>query len=117
MSEYPSLGGLARANAQLRVQSRRVETVVEAQLDGVERLFRAATAGDWNALARVSDELSSQPPDAQNKAVVRSACKVCDLLRRDPTGRRASRKLAELLHACHMTKARRRAASQQIDPA
>jgi hypothetical protein len=102
--EYPSLGRLARLNAQLAAQSVRVSRVVEAQLDFVEQLFRAATNHDWTAVARAVQELASQPRSRENDEVVRSASKVRDALRADPTGAKAARSLAKLLDACRANK-------------
>ncbi|HYO26147.1 MAG TPA: hypothetical protein VEQ85_14495, partial [Lacipirellulaceae bacterium] len=87
--DYPSLGRLAGLNAQLAVQSRRVESIVAAQLDVVERLFRAATKQDWPSVARASETLASQSVTPENETLVRSASQVCDALRRDPTGVKA----------------------------
>jgi hypothetical protein len=105
-SEYPSLGRLARLNAQLAVQAARVEAVVAAQLDHIERLFRAATNHDWEAVGRVSRELASQPINADNSSLVQSAGKVCEALRMDPSGAKAGRPLARLLDACRTIKSR-----------
>jgi hypothetical protein len=103
-SEYPSLGRLARLNAQLAVQAARVEAVVAAQLDAVERLFRAATNRDWDAVGRASRELASQPANRDNSALVQSAGKLCEALRLDPSGSKAARPLAKLLDACRAAK-------------
>jgi hypothetical protein len=105
-TDYPSLGRLARLNAQLAVQAMRVEAAVAAQLDGVERLFRAATRRDWDAVQRVSQELAAQPVSGDNEALVRSAGKVCEALRLDPTGGHAARPLAKLLDVCRAAKRR-----------
>ncbi len=107
-SDYPSLGRLARLNAQLAVQASRVEAVVATQLDGVERLFRAATNRDWDAVSRVSREIASQPISAETTAIVESAGKLCEALRRDPSGSKAARPLAKLLGACRAAKTRKR---------
>jgi hypothetical protein len=103
-NDYPSLGRLAHLNAQLAVQGARVEAIVGGQLDNVERLFRAATNRDWATVARVSHVLASAPADRTNAALVRSAGKVCDALRSDPSGAKATRPLAKLLDACRATK-------------
>ncbi len=104
--DYPSLGRLARLNAQLAVQTARIESLVAAQLDDVERLFRAATEHDWDVVARLSQALAARPLDGDNKAMVRSAGRVCDALRRDPSGAKARRPLAKLLHECRSAKSR-----------
>jgi hypothetical protein len=106
-TDYPSLGRLAQLNAQVAIYNRQVEAAVDAHLDEVERLFRAAAEGDWQAVLRASEELTAQPMDRVDKAVVRTARKVCDALHRDPTGANASRRLSELLTACREWKLRR----------
>jgi hypothetical protein len=106
-TEYPSLGRLAVYNAELAIYNRRVEAAVDAHLDEVERLFRAVAQRDWDAVLRLTEQLVSQPNDHPDKAVVRSARKVCDALRRDPTGAKAERGLGELLTACRATKLKR----------
>ena len=99
-TDYPSLGRLAALNAQLARQTRLVENVVDQQLDGVERLFRAAAISDWQSVLRISEELVAQLQDPADLPVVRSAQQLCDLLRRDPSGAKVSVRLAELLSAC-----------------
>jgi hypothetical protein len=101
---YPSLANLAWMNAQLAVEARRVESLVDAQLDEVERLFRAAASQDWDAIARATRDLASRRINPANKVLVQSARGVRDALRRDPSGGRASLRLAELLAACRSTK-------------
>ncbi len=103
-NEYPSLGRLAHLNAQLAVQGARVEAIFGAQLDNVERLFRAATNHDWATVARVSQALASAPADRSNTALIRNAGKVCEALRSDPSGAKAMRPLAKLLEACRATR-------------
>jgi hypothetical protein len=104
-NDYPSLGRLARLNAQLAAQGARVQSIVASQLDEVERLFRAATSQDWEAVARASRELS-QSTESTDRAIVRSAGKVCEALRRDPSGTKARLPLAQLLDACRAAKKR-----------
>ena len=103
-TDYPSLGRLAVFNAQLAIYNRQVEAAVDAHLDEVERLFRAVAERDWEAVLRLTEHLVSQPKDRADEAVVRSARKVCDALRRDPTGAKAARGLGELLTACRASK-------------
>jgi hypothetical protein len=103
-NDYPSLGRLARLNAQLAVQAARVDAAVASQLDSVERLFRAATTRDWEAVGRASRELASQSANHTNATLVNSASKVCEALRLDPTGAKALRPLAKLLDACRAAK-------------
>lgn len=99
-TDYPSLGRLAVLNAQLSLQSRQVEHVADRCLDGVERLFRAASLSDWPSVLRISEQLIAQLQDPADTGVVRSAEKLCDLLRRDPSATNVSGRLAELLSAC-----------------
>jgi len=107
LTEYPSLGRLAFFSAQLAGQNRQVEAAVDAQLDEVERLFRAVADRDWDAVLRVSEALSAQKMDRADKAVVRTAQMVCEALRRDPSGAKASRRVDKLLSACREAKIRR----------
>jgi hypothetical protein len=100
MHDYPSLGRLARLSAQLAAQSARVTAIVDAQLDQVERLFRASIGPDWQQIARTVEQLAEQPRSSVNTAVIRSAKKVRDALRADPTGAKAGRSLTALLNAC-----------------
>jgi hypothetical protein len=106
-TDYPSLGRLALFTAQLRTHSEQVATVVDAQLDDIERLFRAASDRDWDAVLRLSEVLVSQCPDPADKAVVRSARKVRDALFRDPSGSRVDGRLRVLLDTCREAKRRR----------
>lgn len=107
-TDYPSLGNLARMSAQLAVHGRRVEALVDEQLDEVERLFRAAASQDWDAIARASADIAGRKVDPVNKALVQTARKVRDALRRDPSGARASTRLAELLSVCRSAKVENR---------
>lgn len=103
-TDYPSLARLALFNAQLAIHNRQVEAAVDAQLDEVERLFRAVADRDWDAVARLSEQLAGQPKDRADKAVVRSARKVFAALQRDPSGAKATRGIGELLSACRASK-------------
>lgn len=107
-TEYPSLGKLAGLTFQLGMQARQVEAVVDAQLDEVERLFRAVADCDWDAVLRLSEALANQAKEQADKAVVRSARKVRDALRRDPSGSKIGRPVGELLAACRSARLRRR---------
>jgi hypothetical protein len=106
-SDYPSIGYLARLNAQLLVQNQSVSAVVVAQLDEVERLFRAATQCDWDAILKLGDELVTIPTDRADEAIVGAAAKVCNALRSDPSGAKAMQHVADLLSACREAKLRR----------
>jgi hypothetical protein len=105
-TDYPSLSQLSRLNAQLAVHCARVDALINTQLDSVERLFRAATNLDWEGVARASNDLARQPIDGQNNTVVQSAWRVCEALRRDPSGGKAQSRLAALLSACRAAKTR-----------
>ncbi|HMP07125.1 MAG TPA: hypothetical protein PJ982_12300 [Lacipirellulaceae bacterium] len=103
-TDSPSLGRLAHLNAQLAVQAARVDALVAAQLDQVERLFRAATAHDWDAVGRLSRELAQRTDGREQAAISRTARKVCEALGRDPSGGKAAAPLAKLLDACRSAK-------------
>jgi hypothetical protein len=107
LTEYPSLGRLARMNAQLMAHTQAIAMVVEGQLDEVERLVRAASDRNWDAVRRLSEELAEQPHDRADQAVARSARKVRDALHRDPSGRKAGQPLGDLLAACREARLRR----------
>ncbi len=99
-SEYPSLPNLAQVHARLAANSRRVEAVVDAQLDGIERLFMATTAGDWEAIAQASRYLAKQDPGHLDGEVIRQARQVCDELAQARSRTRPPKHLATLLAAC-----------------
>ncbi|RIK80773.1 MAG: hypothetical protein DCC67_08880 [Planctomycetota bacterium] len=103
-ADYPSLGRLALLNLQLGVQARRVHALVAAELDEVERLFRAVAACDWDAVLQLSETLAGEANQHADAAVVRSAKKVCDALRRHPASGMARRAVRELLNACRAAK-------------
>jgi hypothetical protein len=105
-SDYPSLGFLARLNAQLLLYNQAVAGIVDAQLDDIERLFRAATQRDWATVLKLGERLVSLE-DRADRPVVRSARKVCNALRGDPSGAKAVRHLPGLLSACREAKLRR----------
>jgi len=62
-NQYPSLPNLSQMHSRLASNSRRVEAVVDSQLDGIERLFSAATAEDWEAVAKATRYLADLEPD------------------------------------------------------
>jgi len=99
-TDYPSLGRLAVLNAQLARQNQFVSSVVDEQLDGVERLFRAAAISDWQSVLTISEHLIARLQDPADSGVVRSAEQLCEQLRRDPSGAKVSVRLAELLSVC-----------------
>lgn len=98
--EYPSLPHLAQAHARLAAQSRRVEQIVDAHLDGIERLFHATTSGDWEAIALASRFLAKQDPAHLGEEVIRQARQVCDELAHARSRTRPPKHLASLLAAC-----------------
>jgi hypothetical protein len=106
-SDYPSLGRLAMFSAQLSAQNQRAAAVVDGQLDEVERLFRAAAAGDWQSLLNLSEQLVVQLTDAADQPLVRKARKASEALRRNPVGRTTTRHINELLNVCREVKLRR----------
>jgi hypothetical protein len=99
-SEYPSLPNLAQVHVRLAANSRRVETVVNSHLDGIERLFAAATTGDWEAIAQASRFLAKQDPAHLDGEVIRQARQVCDELAQARLRRQPLRHLSTLLEAC-----------------
>ena len=99
-SEYPSLPNLAQVHARLAANSRRVESVADAQLDGIERLFTAATSGDWEAIAQASRYLAKQDPAHLDGEVIRQARHVCEELAHARSRTRPPKHLATLLAAC-----------------
>ena len=99
-SEYPSLSNLAQAHARLAAQSRRVEQLVDAHLDGIERLFSAAIAGDWEAIAMASRYLAKQDPAHLGEEIARQARLLCEELARARSRTRPPKHLATLLAAC-----------------
>jgi hypothetical protein len=99
-SEYPSLPNLAQVHARLAAQNLRVEQVVDAHLDGIERLFHAATTGDWEAIALASRFLAKQDPAHLDGEVIRRAQEVCEELARARSRTRPPKHLASLLSAC-----------------
>ena len=93
-SSYPSLQSLATSHAQLAAQSRRVEEVVDAQLDGIERLFQAAT----------SRFLAKQDPAHLDEEVVRHARKLCDELAHARARPTEPKSLTNLIEACRSSR-------------
>ncbi len=100
-SDYPSLPKLAKMHARLAVDSRRVESLIDAQLDGIGRLLSASEAEDWQAVAHISEYLSKLTPDQENAKVVRTARQLCDeLSRTEKAQQTAPKHLGSLLAAC-----------------
>jgi len=99
-SEYPSLPDLSQIHARLAANSRRVESVVDSQLDGIERLFSATTAEDWAAVADASRVLADMTLDQVSSEVICEAQQVFEELCHSPTPTRQPKHLASLLNAC-----------------
>lgn len=99
-SEYPSLPNLSQVHARLAANSRRVAAVVDSQLDGIERLFTATTAGDWEAIAQASRYLAKQDPAHLDSEIIRQARQVCDELAQARSRNPLPKHLASLLAAC-----------------
>ena len=100
--EYPSLPSLAQAHARLAANSRRVEQIVDAQLDGIQRLFHATTSGDWEAIAQASRWLAKQDPAHLDREIIRQARYVCDELAQVRSRKNPPKHLAKLIEACRM---------------
>ena len=103
-SDYPSLPNLAQVHARLAANSRRVSAIVDAHLDGIERLFAAASVGDWEAIAQASRYLAKQDPAHLDGEVIRQARQVCDELAQVRTRSRPPKHLSTLLQACRSVK-------------
>lgn len=103
-NSYPSLQSLAKSHAQLAANSRRVEKIVEAQLDGIERLFQAATTGNWESIAQASRYLAKQDPAHLDEEVIRHARKLCDELARARARPTEPKSLAKLIVACRSSR-------------
>lgn len=105
---YPSLPSLAKTHARLSADSRRVEQIVDSQLDGIERLFSAATTGDWEAIAQASRYLAKQDPAHLGEEVIRHARQLCDELAHARSRQSQPKHLASLIDACRSSRERRR---------
>ncbi len=103
-SEYPSLPNLNRLHARLAANSRHVEAVIDSQLDGIERLFSAATAEDWSAVAEASRYLSCLKPGRVGIEVIREARYVFDELRHEAGETKQPKHLQKLLAACRVAR-------------
>lgn len=101
---YPSLPSLSQTHARLAANARRVEAVVDSQLDGIERLFTVATTGDWEAIAQASRYLARQDPAEVDGAVIREARKLCDELAHSNARKSGPKQLANLIDACRASR-------------
>lgn len=99
-SDYPSLPRLNRLNAQLSANSRRVEEVIDSQLDRIEQLFLAAISEDWTKVEEVARYLAALEPDVLGEHVVREARQVLDELTANESRAQEPKHLGDLLMAC-----------------
>ena len=96
-------------HSRLALDSRRVELVVDAQLDVIERLFCATTAEDWPGVAQASKMLSELALlDKVGPEVVREAKLVYEEMTYPATEMRQPKHLAQLLAACRAVQSRTR---------
>ncbi len=107
-TDYPSLPNLARMHSRLAADSRRVESVVDAHLDAIERLFYATTAEDWSGVAQASKLLSELSLDKVGPEVVREAKLVYEEMKHSASEMRQPKHLAQLLAACRAVQSRTR---------
>ena len=101
---YPSLPNLAQVHARLSTNSRRVETVVDAQLGGIEQLLSATIAEDWEGVAQATRYLAEQDPHEVETEIIRNARYVFEELRQTPVGTKKPKHLETLLAACRTTR-------------
>lgn len=106
-SQYPSLPNLALLHAQLARDSRRVEKLVDSQLDEIERLFSAATTEDWEAVARATRSLADLTPDQIGEEVLYTARQLSREIRRSKSHSKKPKHLTSLLNACRAERRRR----------
>lgn len=103
-SDYPSLPKLNQIHARLAANSRRVEAVVDSQMDGIERLFSATTSEDWDAVAEASRYLAALSPEQVGSDVVREARYVFDELSHSSAHTQQPKHLVQLLSACRLAR-------------
>jgi len=108
-SEYPSLPNLAQMHARLALDTKRVESLIDTQLDGIERLFVATTAEDWGAVAEATRQLAEMKPEEISEEVILNARELCQELSNMATKPvKAPKHLANLLAACRSARHRSR---------
>lgn len=98
--QYTSLPNFGQINAQLLANSKRVESVIDSQLDEIERLFFATTAEDWSAVAAVSRQLAESTAELVGSDVIREARHVYEELSHASEGTQKPKHLSSLLAAC-----------------
>jgi hypothetical protein len=109
-TDYPSLPSLTRLHAQLAVDSRRVEQIVDGQADVIERLFHATIAEDWAGVTNATRLLANLKPGQITAEVVDEARKLYEELTHEQAGLRKPKHLANLLAACRAVRSRSRRA-------
>ncbi len=107
-SQYPSLPKLNQLHAQLAANSRRVEEVIDSQLDSIEQLFAAVVAEDWAGVEKVTRQLATLGPDVLGEDVVREAKKVLNELTGASAGETRSLHLHDLITACRSVRKNQR---------
>jgi hypothetical protein len=85
---------------RLAADSRRVEQIVEQQLDAIERLFRATVSEDWAGVVSATRMLAGQKPEEVGAEVVNQARQVYDELLHAASGMTPPKHLSSLLEAC-----------------
>jgi len=98
--EYPSLPNLSQIHSRLASNSRRVEAAIDSQFDGIERLFSATTAEDWEAVAKATKYLANLEPDQIDSRVIRSARRLSQEIGSAASSVKRPKHLASLLEAC-----------------
>jgi hypothetical protein len=99
-TEYPSLPSLTRIHARLAADTRRVEQLIDKQLDVIERLFHATMAEDWLGVASATRVLANLNPAEVSPEVIAEARKLYQELIHDATGLKHPKHLSGLLEAC-----------------
>lgn len=97
---YPSWARLSALHMQLAANNRRIEAVVDSQLENFEQLFQASLRGDWQNLSKTVDHFATSQDEPVDAEVLYQARHVS--LELDGSVSRAAppRHLANLLHAC-----------------
>ena len=108
-SDYPSLPNLAQAHARLAADNLRVESLIDAQLDSIERLFVATTADDWQAIAEATRHLAEMSPEEMGEDVIQTARQLSQELNNSKSKPlKAPKHLDNLLAACRAARQRSR---------
>ncbi len=107
-TDYPSLPILSRLHARLATDSRRVEQIVDCQLDIIERLFHATIAEDWVGVASATRILANLNPSEIGAEVISEARKLYQELSHEAVGVKHPKHLPGLLEACRAARSRTR---------